>query len=150
MACAHLGVDSTTSCCPPGQNAMPPVSLRGLHFQDRTPGPVRHSQGQPLSPQPHTHPLSATCMWLRANSAFLPPKARASGLHPCVLVIRVFRDLCQRVPTWGALSAWVRQCQVAGSALGIPQGPPQPQKALFSPRQTFRLPVLGFPMRGQC
>ncbi|XP_045686888.1 zinc finger RNA-binding protein 2 isoform X5 [Phyllostomus hastatus] len=33
-------------------------------------------------------------------------QARASGLQPCVIVIRVFRDLCQRVAPWGALPAW--------------------------------------------
>uniref|UniRef100_A0A2K5DLJ1 Zinc finger RNA binding protein 2 n=1 Tax=Aotus nancymaae TaxID=37293 RepID=A0A2K5DLJ1_AOTNA len=38
-------------------------------------------------------------------------QARASGLQPCVIVIRVLRDLCRRVPTWGALPAWVRHAR---------------------------------------
>ncbi|XP_011928695.1 PREDICTED: zinc finger RNA-binding protein 2 [Cercocebus atys] len=33
-------------------------------------------------------------------------QARASSLQPCVIVIRVLRDLCRRVPTWAALPAW--------------------------------------------
>ena len=58
---------------------------------------------------------------LGASHVLLPPKARASGLQPCVIVIRVFRDLCQRVPTWGALPDWVRQRQGASLALGSSQ-----------------------------
>lgn len=38
----------------------------------------------------------------------IPPKARASGLQPCVIVIRVLRELCRCLPPWGALPAWVR------------------------------------------
>ncbi|XP_049732366.1 zinc finger RNA-binding protein 2 isoform X2 [Elephas maximus indicus] len=34
-------------------------------------------------------------------------QARANGLQSCVVVLRVLRDLCQRVPTWGALPDWV-------------------------------------------
>lgn len=33
-------------------------------------------------------------------------QARASGLQSCVMIIRIMRDLCQRVPTWGRLSNW--------------------------------------------
>lgn len=35
------------------------------------------------------------------------PQARANGLQSCVMVIRILRDLCQRVPTWGPLNSWV-------------------------------------------
>ncbi|XP_005886654.2 PREDICTED: interleukin enhancer-binding factor 3, partial [Myotis brandtii] len=31
---------------------------------------------------------------------------RANGLKSCVIVIRVLRDLCTRVPTWGPLRGW--------------------------------------------
>lgn len=34
-------------------------------------------------------------------------QARALGLHSCVIIIRILRDLCQRVPTWSPLSPWV-------------------------------------------
>ncbi|MEQ2193900.1 hypothetical protein XENOCAPTIV_017344, partial [Xenoophorus captivus] len=33
-------------------------------------------------------------------------QARANGLQSCVIIIRVLRDLCQRVPTWGRLPGW--------------------------------------------
>uniref|UniRef100_A0A8C4LKE4 Spermatid perinuclear RNA-binding protein n=1 Tax=Equus asinus asinus TaxID=83772 RepID=A0A8C4LKE4_EQUAS len=33
-------------------------------------------------------------------------QARANGLKSCVIVIRVLRDLCTRVPTWGPLRGW--------------------------------------------
>ncbi|KAM6167736.1 zinc finger RNA-binding protein 2 [Erethizon dorsatum] len=39
-------------------------------------------------------------------------QARASSLQPCAIVIRVLRDLCQRVPTWGALPAWALELLV--------------------------------------
>ncbi|KAF7236336.1 Interleukin enhancer-binding factor 3 [Varanus komodoensis] len=32
--------------------------------------------------------------------------ARANGLKSCVIVIRVLRDLCSRVPTWAPLRGW--------------------------------------------
>uniref|UniRef100_A0A8C5L7K7 Spermatid perinuclear RNA-binding protein n=1 Tax=Jaculus jaculus TaxID=51337 RepID=A0A8C5L7K7_JACJA len=33
-------------------------------------------------------------------------QTRANGLKSCVIVIRVLRDLCTRVPTWGPLTGW--------------------------------------------
>ncbi|XP_013360675.1 PREDICTED: zinc finger RNA-binding protein 2 isoform X6 [Chinchilla lanigera] len=39
-------------------------------------------------------------------------QARASNLQPCAIVIRVLRDLRQRVPTWGALPAWAMELLV--------------------------------------
>ncbi|XP_060523725.1 zinc finger RNA-binding protein isoform X2 [Cylas formicarius] len=36
-------------------------------------------------------------------------QARALGLHSCVIIIRILRDLCQRVPTWSPLSAWAME-----------------------------------------
>lgn len=35
-------------------------------------------------------------------------QARANGLRSCVIVIRILRDLCARVPTWAPLRGWVR------------------------------------------
>lgn len=37
----------------------------------------------------------------------VPLQARANGLQSCVIVIRVLRDLCQRVSTWTKMSGWV-------------------------------------------
>ncbi|KAM7142366.1 zinc finger RNA-binding protein 2 [Molossus nigricans] len=56
-------------------------------------------------------------------------QARASGLQPCVIVIRVFRDLCQRVPTWGALPDWAMELLVE-KALSSAKGPLSPGDAV--------------------
>ncbi|XP_055287401.1 zinc finger RNA-binding protein 2 [Moschus berezovskii] len=56
-------------------------------------------------------------------------QARASGLQPCVIVIRVFRDLCQRVPTWGALPDWAMELLVE-KALSSTKGPLSPGDAV--------------------
>ncbi|KAK2489285.1 hypothetical protein MC885_006995, partial [Smutsia gigantea] len=66
-------------------------------------------QGDVLSPQRCLQSLAALC---RAKSF----QARASGLQTCVIVIRVFRDLCQHMPTWGALPDWAMELRV-GTAL---------------------------------
>lgn len=39
-------------------------------------------------------------------------QARASGLQPCVIVIRVLRELCRCLPPWGALPAWAMELLV--------------------------------------
>ena len=31
----------------------------------------------------------------------------AHGLPSCVIVMRVLKDICQRVPAWGVLDTWV-------------------------------------------
>ncbi|XP_066138908.1 zinc finger RNA-binding protein isoform X4 [Euwallacea fornicatus] len=36
-------------------------------------------------------------------------QARALGLHSCVVIIRILRDLCQRVPTWSPLTSWAME-----------------------------------------
>ncbi|XP_025772142.1 zinc finger RNA-binding protein 2 [Puma concolor] len=56
-------------------------------------------------------------------------QARASGLQPCVIVIRVLRDLCQHVPTWGALPAWAMELLVE-KALSSTKGPLSPGEGL--------------------
>ncbi|KAG8447868.1 hypothetical protein GDO86_015107 [Hymenochirus boettgeri] len=33
-------------------------------------------------------------------------QARANGLKSCVIVLRILRDLCNRVPTWAQLKGW--------------------------------------------
>uniref|UniRef100_A0A3B4UK97 Zinc finger RNA-binding protein n=1 Tax=Seriola dumerili TaxID=41447 RepID=A0A3B4UK97_SERDU len=37
-------------------------------------------------------------------------QARANGLQSCVIIIRILRDLCQRVPTWSPFPGWVSIC----------------------------------------
>jgi zinc finger RNA-binding protein len=39
-------------------------------------------------------------------------QARANGLQSCVVVIRILRDLCQRVPTWTPLNQWAMELLV--------------------------------------
>ncbi|ESO97481.1 hypothetical protein LOTGIDRAFT_53531, partial [Lottia gigantea] len=39
-------------------------------------------------------------------------QARANGLPSCVIVIRIMRDLCQRVPTWTPLGEWALELLV--------------------------------------
>nr|KAG5697727.1 hypothetical protein BaRGS_006249 [Batillaria attramentaria] len=39
-------------------------------------------------------------------------QARATGLPSCVMVIRILRDLCQRVPTWSHLNQWAMELLV--------------------------------------
>ncbi|XP_023712722.1 zinc finger RNA-binding protein isoform X2 [Cryptotermes secundus] len=39
-------------------------------------------------------------------------QARATGLQSCVMVIRILRDLCQRVPTWAPLNSWAMELLV--------------------------------------
>ncbi|KAI0215020.1 Zinc finger RNA-binding protein [Lamellibrachia satsuma] len=48
-------------------------------------------------------------------------QARANGLQSCVVIIRILRDLCQRVPTWSSLPQWsmellVEKCLGSGGA----------------------------------
>uniref|UniRef100_A0A3Q4HPZ2 Zinc finger RNA binding protein 2 n=1 Tax=Neolamprologus brichardi TaxID=32507 RepID=A0A3Q4HPZ2_NEOBR len=48
-------------------------------------------------------------------------QARANGLQSCVIIIRVLRDLCQRVPTWGKIPCWAMELlveKVISSATG--------------------------------
>ncbi|KAM5308960.1 zinc finger RNA-binding protein 2 isoform 2-T2 [Glossophaga mutica] len=56
-------------------------------------------------------------------------QARASGLQPCVTVIRVFRDLCQRVAPWGALPDWAMELLVE-KAVSSAKGPLSPGDAV--------------------
>lgn len=39
-------------------------------------------------------------------------QARANGLPSCVVIIRILRDLCQRVPTWAPLNEWAMELLV--------------------------------------
>ncbi|XP_078700087.1 zinc finger RNA-binding protein-like isoform X43 [Branchiostoma floridae x Branchiostoma belcheri] len=52
-------------------------------------------------------------------------QARASGLQSCVIVIRILRDLCQRVPTWAPLRSWAMELLVEKvvSSAGTNQSP---------------------------
>ncbi|KAK3579917.1 hypothetical protein CHS0354_012458 [Potamilus streckersoni] len=52
-------------------------------------------------------------------------QARATGLQSCVVIIRILRDLCQRVPTWTPLNEWamellVEKCLSSGGTMFNP------------------------------
>lgn len=52
-------------------------------------------------------------------------QARASSLQSCVMVIRILRDLCHRVPTWSTLNSWALELLVEKvlSSAGQPLAP---------------------------
>ncbi|XP_015255354.1 PREDICTED: zinc finger RNA-binding protein-like isoform X6 [Cyprinodon variegatus] len=56
-------------------------------------------------------------------------QARANGLQSCVIIIRVLRDLCQRVPTWGRLPAWAMELLVE-KVISSATGPLSPGEAM--------------------
>uniref|UniRef100_A0A8C7R946 Zinc finger RNA-binding protein n=1 Tax=Oncorhynchus mykiss TaxID=8022 RepID=A0A8C7R946_ONCMY len=56
-------------------------------------------------------------------------QARANGLQSCVIIIRVLRDLCQRVPTWGKMSSWAMELLVE-KAISSATGPLSPGEAM--------------------
>lgn len=53
-------------------------------------------------------------LWIRPTGSLTPlgfcfvSQAKVSNLSSAVIVIRVMRDLCKRVPDWSSLSEWVR------------------------------------------
>ncbi|XP_017558071.1 zinc finger RNA-binding protein [Pygocentrus nattereri] len=56
-------------------------------------------------------------------------QARANGLQSCVIIIRLLRDLCQRVPTWGKMPAWATELLVE-KAISSASGPLSPGEAM--------------------
>lgn len=51
----------------------------------------------------------------QTNNIFFHPtgyQAKAAGMQTCVILIRVLRDLCQRVPTWMPLNQWAMELLV--------------------------------------
>ncbi|XP_076009172.1 zinc finger RNA-binding protein 2 [Genypterus blacodes] len=56
-------------------------------------------------------------------------QARANGLQSCVIIIRVLRDLCQRVPTWGKMPGWAMELLVQ-KVISSATGPLTPGEAM--------------------
>eukprot|EP00066_Takifugu_rubripes_P023887 XP_011613153.1 PREDICTED: zinc finger RNA-binding protein 2 isoform X1 [Takifugu rubripes] len=56
-------------------------------------------------------------------------QARANGLQSCVIIIRVLRDLCQRVSTWTKMSGWAMELLVE-KVISSAAGPLSPGEAL--------------------
>uniref|UniRef100_A0A3B1JPL8 Interleukin enhancer binding factor 3a n=1 Tax=Astyanax mexicanus TaxID=7994 RepID=A0A3B1JPL8_ASTMX len=66
----------------------------------------------------------ASLATLRHNKWF---QGKVNNLQSCVIVIRILRDLCMRVPTWAPLKGWVLEvlCERALSTNEVPMGPGQ-------------------------
>lgn len=56
-------------------------------------------------------------------------QARANGLQSCVIIIRILRDLCQRVPTWSPFPGWAMELLVE-KAINSASAPLSPGDAL--------------------
>ncbi|XP_047447418.1 zinc finger RNA-binding protein [Mugil cephalus] len=56
-------------------------------------------------------------------------QARANGLQSCVIIIRILRDLCQRVPTWSPFPGWAMELLVE-KAISCASAPLSPGDAL--------------------
>lgn len=61
----------------------------------------------PLWQSSFTCLLQLSCSWSSVKLTLSHQKARANGLQSCVIIIRILRDLCQRVPTWSPFPGWV-------------------------------------------
>ncbi|XP_036382319.1 zinc finger RNA-binding protein isoform X2 [Megalops cyprinoides] len=71
-------------------------------------------------------------------------QARANGLQSCVIIIRILRDLCQRVPTWAAFPSWAMELLVE-KAISSASGPLSPGDAL---RRVFECIASGILLPG--
>ncbi|XP_022105788.1 zinc finger RNA-binding protein-like isoform X2 [Acanthaster planci] len=60
-------------------------------------------------------------------------QARATGLQSCVVVIRILRDLCERIPTWAPLNAWPIEllCERVIASRGQPMRPGDALRRIF-------------------
>ncbi|XP_054629496.1 zinc finger RNA-binding protein isoform X1 [Dunckerocampus dactyliophorus] len=60
-------------------------------------------------------------------------QARANGLQSCVIIIRILRDLCQRVPTWSPFPGWAMELLVekAISSAAAPLSPGDALRRVF-------------------
>ncbi|KAI4541506.1 hypothetical protein MG293_008648 [Ovis ammon polii] len=114
-SCEEPRIQVAVSITSPLMREDPSKDQEGTEVPPPDPGDV-------LSPEKCLQALAA----LRHAKWF---QARASGLQPCVIVIRVFRDLCQRVPTWGALPDWAMELLVE-KALSSTKGPLSPGDAV--------------------
>uniref|UniRef100_A0A8C5WU25 Zinc finger RNA-binding protein n=1 Tax=Laticauda laticaudata TaxID=8630 RepID=A0A8C5WU25_LATLA len=72
-------------------------------------------------------------------------QARANGLQSCVIIIRILRDLCQRVPTWSDFPSWAMELLVE-KAISSATGPQSPGDAL---RRVFECISSGIILKGK-
>nr|XP_021561193.1 LOW QUALITY PROTEIN: zinc finger RNA-binding protein 2 [Neomonachus schauinslandi] len=110
-SCEEPRMRVTVSLTSPLMREDPSPDQEGMQVPPSDPGDV-------LSPEKCLQSLAA----LRHAKWF---QARASGLQPCVIVLRVLRDLCRRVPAWEALPHWAMELLVE-KALSSASGPLSP------------------------
>uniref|UniRef100_A0A8C7AI52 Zinc finger RNA binding protein 2 n=1 Tax=Neovison vison TaxID=452646 RepID=A0A8C7AI52_NEOVI len=110
-SCEEPGMRVSVSVTSPLMREDPSMEQEGMQVPPPDPGDV-------LSREKSLRALAA----LRHAKWF---QARASGLQPCVIVLRVLRDLCRRVPAWGALPHWAMEL-LAEKALSSASGPLSP------------------------
>uniref|UniRef100_A0A3Q3A885 Zinc finger RNA-binding protein n=1 Tax=Kryptolebias marmoratus TaxID=37003 RepID=A0A3Q3A885_KRYMA len=72
-------------------------------------------------------------------------QARANGLQSCVIIIRILRDLCQRVPTWSPFPGWAMELLVE-KAISSASAPLSPGDAL---RRVFECISSGILLTGK-
>ncbi|XP_014221179.1 zinc finger RNA-binding protein isoform X1 [Trichogramma pretiosum] len=103
---------------PAGDNA---GQQQGAAQQQTTPATPAASKPDPPDVLPKAKCLEALAA-LRHAKWF---QARATALHSCVMVIRIMRDLCNRVPTWGPLNPWALELltEKVLSTAGVPLSP---------------------------
>ncbi|XP_033108518.1 zinc finger RNA-binding protein-like isoform X2 [Anneissia japonica] len=60
-------------------------------------------------------------------------QARANCLQSCVIIIRVLRDLCERIPTWSPLNGWPVEllCERVIASAGQPLTPGESLRRIF-------------------
>ncbi|KAM9244493.1 zinc finger RNA-binding protein 2 isoform 2-T2 [Dugong dugon] len=114
-SCQEPRMQVTVSVTSPLMRQDPSADQEGAEEAGPDPGDI-------LSPERCLESLAA----LRHAKWF---QACANGLQSCVVVVRVLRDLCQRVPTWGALPDWAMELLVE-KALSSSTGPLGPGDAV--------------------
>ncbi|NXE27606.1 ZFR protein, partial [Ardeotis kori] len=122
--------------CSPGQTPIPHCILPIQSILDVTSGMVKDPPDV-LDRQKCLDALAA----LRHAKWF---QARANGLQSCVVIIRILRDLCQRVPTWSDFPSWAMELLVE-KAISSATGPQSPGDAL---RRVFECMSSGIILKG--
>ncbi|XP_041346149.1 zinc finger RNA-binding protein [Pyrgilauda ruficollis] len=135
MACVTLKLFKEVSCSP-GQTPIPHCILPIQSILDVTSGMVKDPPDV-LDRQKCLDALAA----LRHAKWF---QARANGLQSCVIIIRILRDLCQRVPTWSDFPSWAMELLVE-KAISSATGPQSPGDAL---RRVFECISSGIILKG--
>ncbi|KAI4877655.1 hypothetical protein NFI96_021338 [Prochilodus magdalenae] len=129
----RLAVPTDTRTRRPARNANPadtPTRRPGRHADS----PSRQTRRRAVPADkptchPRRHPDAPPGRHTDMPSRQTHRHARANGLQSCVIIIRLLRDLCQRVPTWGKMPAWATELLVE-KAISSASGPLSPGEAM--------------------